>query len=133
MREVLLLSTPWSQVRKLRLRRIRNLVKIIQPITDRKIYWYLSSGCQALGRPICALPWDIRQRRRGKGQSQGWGAGHGGGRSSKRQTEERRELLTSKGRVSDHLHMSWRLWAMGSWDIRAGEISQDTPTFEGGD
>lgn len=68
----------------------------------------------------------------GRGSHRGGGPGMGEGESSQRQTEERRELSTSEGRVSDHSHMSWRLWAMGSWDIRAGEIRHDTPTFEGG-
>lgn len=125
MRELLLLSTPWSQVRKLRLRRIGSLVKITQPVSDRQNYWYLSSGPPCM----CSSPGHQAEKQR-EGAVIGVGGrvwGRGKQQEAFLSTEERRAFLTSEGRVFDHSHMSWRLWAMGSWDIRAGKLVRIRP------
>ena len=43
--------------------------------------------------------------------------------------EEQKGILTSERRVCDPSCLSWRLRAVGSWDIRAGEMNQDTHPF----
>lgn len=80
MREFLLLSTPWSQVRKLRLRRIGSLVKITQPVSDRQNYWYLSSGPPCM----CSSPGHQAERQREGAVIGVGGSGVGEGKSSKR-------------------------------------------------
>ena len=102
------------------------------PALRQQQNWDLNSGSSS-------AHWHIhfsRQKLRGLGgggdSHRGWGDRSGEDEEQPEDfpsPEEQKGILTSERRVCDRSCLSWRLRAVGSWDIRAGEMSQGTHPF----